>query len=368
MTFKRNIWKKPPQEKRSKVPALGIIAAGSLFASSKANASSVDAVVEELMKVVKPIFDKVFGQMMDGLLGSVSKAESEVTVAIGRSVDAAIEVRKLAHNNELRDQTRVTTDVCVDDQAGQIVRAAEANKRSTIASIQKESAAQGVSGSSGWLQNRRPVYSEFTAKILTSSNGVDRLDFESAVNLNVLGNAGATPQAASGKVPTMARDFTTAEAVKEAKFVADTVFAALKLQEQQLVQEQVDAGDLRAKENTQRELGSNSRRNNFQSAFYKQIAERSSSVDGGSIYSGFEKRLRETYYNPDYFEDLSDQNAPTPPFGVVLRETSFGNALAFKRHELNVQRTAMLYTLLADEMSVVSARDASKYSAIIIRN
>lgn len=367
MSFKQNAWKTPSSAAKSKKPALAILSAGALLASSKANASSTNAIIEELMKVVKPIFDKVFGQMTDALTGSLKKSESEVSVSIARSVDAAIEVRKLIHNSELRDQTRVTTDYCVDEESAQLVNQGKEVSASTLVKLKQDSVSKTMQPSAGWLGGGESIYEKYKSKILTTTGEGAQLDFSQATNVDLLRNANSQPKNRSGKVPTMVKDFNGQDDISAARDVADTIFDSLLLFEEEQVEERVSSGDIRAVELTQRKLGSNSRRNVFQMAFYKQIADRTGTDDAASVYSGFESRLDQTYYNADYFDDLVSQNAPTPVYGAVLRETTFGNAIAFQLHELKIQRTAMLYTLLADEMSVSVARDASNYTAIINR-
>jgi hypothetical protein len=366
--FDKNIWRKPPTDKANKAATLtaaGMLVTGSLFASSKAHASTTDAITDELMKVVKPIFDKIFGQMMEGIMGTINKSESEVAVSIGKSVDASIEVRKLAHNNELRDQTRITTDYCVDEEASKRFKEASITQKSTFEGFQKKSADDAVAQNNAWFGKKTSAFEDVESRVVVDKDGKKKLDFSKATNVNKLRNASA--DSGGGQVPSMAKDFTTADQITQAKKIADTIFTPLVIDQKEQIKVQLEEGDARSLVQTKGILGTNSRRNNFQAVFYKQISDRTAQEEGESVYSGFEKRLDETYYNNEYFDDLSSQNAPTPVYGAVLRETTFGNAIALKRHELNVQRTAMLYTLLADEMSVLSARAASQYNAVINR-
>lgn len=350
--YSQNVWKKPKQKlpgESNRQAGLALFTAGALFASAKANASSSNAVVEQLMNVVKPIFDKVFGQMMDGLTSSMNKSESEVSVAIAKSTDAAIEVRKLIHNNELRDHTRVTTDYCLDEEVGKPMRDAVKVRNGRLADLHRSSSSETAAKFGGFLNFRTPVQREISNRVLTEVNGNLILDFDRSLS------------------PDKLRTDMNKTDISSAKFIADTVFVTAKLEQEQLVQEQVESGDLRAKEQLQRNLGSNARMNVFNSAFYSQIADHEVGEGGASVNALFKRRLDETYYNPEYFADLSNQNAQTPVFGAVLRETTFNNALALKRLELNIQRTTMLYSLLADEMSVIGARSATKYASIINR-
>jgi hypothetical protein len=363
--FSMNLWKKPERKKGSATPAVAVFAVGATLASSKAYASSTAAVTEELMKAVKPVFDKFFGQMMEGITGTLNKSETEVSVAYGKSVDAAIEVRKLIHNNELRDQTRVTKDYCVDEEASQKLKSASVVQKKTFEELQQASASDGVGEGGGWFKKNDDAYQRVRQRVITNNGESASVDFSKVTNFNKLKNANADKPSQPG---VNAKDFTSETAVADAKGMVDTLFLPIKTEQEKQIKDQLENGDVRAKVRTQKILGENSRRNNFQSVFYKQIADRTSNEQGESVYSGFEKRLDETYYNPEYFSDLSSQNAPTPVYGAVLRETTFGNAIAMKRHELNIQRNAMLYSLLADEMSGVSVRSASQYNAIINKN